>query len=279
MAIRQNQGWKRVFHKIQKRVKKMKYVGCKNEKGQVLLMVIITSTIALLIVTGVFMRVLRLTRQRVEMESHEIAFSSAEKYARMILDQLEMGIIPDVSGWVGQEGYEDLVAARRVPVDNIEGFNLDDGSSFEISDGNSGTFTDFSINSDWNGGIILFTTVYYSDSNGDGKEDYSVLKRIFESCTSSDGDLSSSVVGCTRTFETDTFKYYHQANEVAVRVKVIGADISLDIDSGMDLFNEFYLTTKEENTLSEAVLKVPANKSMPSLFDHVLYNGTGEIVK
>lgn len=255
----------------------------KDNKGQVLLMVIITSTIALLIVTGVFLRVLKLSRRGVEMETHEAAFSTAEKYARMILDELETGSMPDVSGWAADDtAYPDLISAEVETINEVNGFPLLDGNTFEISGASSGSVTTFSLDSNsWSNARILFTTVYYYDSDSDGKEDYTVKKRIYENCGSLSNDTLGDLaaVNCSTVLGNDVFTYTHQSNEVSVRVKIIGDDLSFNISSDETLFNEYLLTTDVEGTLSEASLKVSANKSMSPLFDHVLYNGEGQINK
>ncbi len=251
----------------------MKICGySKNEKGQVLLMVIITSTIALLIVTGVFMRVMKLTRQGVEMETHDAAFSAAEKYARQILDQLELGnTVSDTTLQQWVTNYDDLIAASRNEINNINGYSLEDGSSFEMVGEMTGSTT-FKIGSgSWGDVRILFTSVVYSGGQ------YSVQKRIFKTCSNTDGDLTA--VTCASALDVDTFTYTHQPGEVTVRMKPIGGKVSLNINSSANLFNEFSFTTREEGTLSEATLSVPVSKSMPSLFDHVLYNGKSQINK
>lgn len=240
----------------------------KDNKGQVLLMVIITSTIALLIVTGVFLRVLKLTRQRVEMESHEIAFTTAEKYARKILDRLELGLVPDQEylddTLVANSGGE-LVAATLNHRNSITEFGLGGGSTLSLPTLDSGETITFTIDSWGSDTSILLTAVYYDVSS------YSISKDIYEDCGTTEGDGVSS---CS----TDTITYTCTGDEVALRIKPIGGDVTMDI-TGPGIVNEYVMTTQNEGTRSEAVLSVINAKSMPSLFDHVLYNGENEINK
>lgn len=247
----------------------------KNNQGQVLLMVIITSTIALLLLTGMFMRVLRINRERFHSETHESAFSASEKYSRMILDALESGLDPDLTSWLSND---DLVAATINDLNAVSNVALGSGETYVISNTTSG-ITRFTVSpSTWQTGTerILFTRVIYSGGN------YSIEKRIFRSCSINEGNLSG--LSCAG----NVFTYNHAGNEIALRVKVIGGDgvVFSQISSSGVLAKEFKLTTKSSDTgtgdhtsLSEIVLLVDSNTFMPSLFDHVVYNGKNRINK
>lgn len=249
----------------------MKFSEYKNEKGQVLLMVLITSTIALIIVTGVFLRVIRLTKSGVERETHEEAFATADQATRKILDQIEAGVYPDEASLPSLlADVTNVVSATRDDLVTLNNRVINEGESIEFTPDNDSGRIDFDLAS-WNGSKVMITVISYNGTN------YSVRKKLLDSCSSghSYGDLDGITCSSRR------ISYVYSTDDVTIRLRSIKGNLSVNVstNSGAVLGYVYKITTRSDSTLSETTLTVASNKTVPVIFDHVLYNGNGGIVK
>lgn len=250
-----------------------------NNKGQVLMIVMLMGMIALVITMGMVSKVSRLTKTTVETEEHEAAFSTSEKYSRKILDSFEEGVLLDQNGanaLISDEGEADTVSiAVDDTVSSITGVVIGASETYEMAitnpvPGENATLTmeDSDINN------VLLTVVFFDGSA------YSVQKRLFVSCSQQSGDLSAD---CPTGTQSITYTY--TGNEKSVRFKFLGGDARFTVNNTAGaIANKYTITTTQgfgENAgvQSETVLYVPKTKSMPSLFDYVIFNGTGQIDK
>lgn len=248
----------------------------KNNRGQVLLVVMLFGMIALIITMGMVARVSRLTKTVVQTEQHEAAFSTSEKYSRRILDRLRNGEDPAVFlPLLNIEANGEGTNIERVNSFDIKGAVLSGFETYEIAYETAPSGT---LEISFVGGFpadtkILITVIRY------GSSQYSVNKRLFSACNSGSGDLSG--INCSG----NKISYTLTGNDKSIRVRPIGGSVELNFTSSTAIADKYIITSTEseegatQGVQSETTLYVPKTKVMPTLFDFVLFNGTGQIVK
>jgi hypothetical protein len=240
-----------------------------NQKGQVLLMVVLVSMIGLIIVTGLFLRIIKLTKTEVEQETHEEAYSASEEVSRQIISTLQNG--NSLSEQDIKNMNSSVMDVTINSIGEITGISLESGKSFDISNKiPSGSKINLKIDSTtWTAGEdVLITVIYFNDNQ------YSLAKRLFTNCSSSFGDLNPSIISCSESI----ISYTANGSEKFVRIKTLGDGIIFNAYAD-NIASEYVVTTQSGETLSETRTVVSNSVTMPTLFDYVLFNGVGEITK
>lgn len=254
----------------------MKYKTQINNRGQILLVVMLVGMIALIITMGMVSRVSRLTKSVVETEEHEAAYSTSEKYSRKILEVFDQGIVLDQAGVESLIDLDDNVSITVSGVPSITGVFLAQSETYEVavSSPAAGSSLVLSMEDDRNIDHLLVSVISYNGT------EYSTQKRLFVTCALTDGDLAAS---CDPNNQSVTYTF--SGTEVSVRYKFLADDARFSVNfNGGVIANEYTITTTEEigeesGVQSETKLYVPLTKAMPSVFDYVLFNGTGTLSK
>lgn len=261
----------------------------KNEKGQVLLIVVLISAISLIITFSVVARVSRLTKTVTETEEHEAAFATAEEYSRKVLDEIKRGETADPEEIIANVGETEEVDISFNAISQAEGIFIQNGMTYEINpNAVAGTLTIIS-NLKSSDVQTLLSVIGYTPSDGE----YSIRKDLWgSSCADSNDDNISACSFDGASTNRITITVSIDANVRSVRLRSIGGDQEVSIRGEasiagqiLALANEYVVTaTKmfgDGNTgvKSEAKLTLPSGKSMPTIFDYVLFNGEGTIVQ